>query len=32
MELPIGLFLTLKVSTESPWFQWETYRRWMRNR
>jgi len=30
--LPIGLFLTLKVSTESPWFQWETYRRWMRNR
>ena len=30
--LPIGLFLILKVSTESPWFRWETYVRWMRQR
>jgi lipopolysaccharide export system permease protein len=30
--LPIGLFLTLKVSTESPWFRLETYLRWMRQR
>jgi len=30
--LPIGLFLTLKVSTESPWFRWETYVRWIRQR
>jgi len=28
--LPLGLFLTLKVSTESAWFRWETYVRWVR--